>query len=146
MKRFLVLLAVALLCACTVERSPAPAPVPVPLPDQIRAIGEWFLWLGGIVAGLGMVAMVVARVGAAAYLAAIPFVGAILAGAASAIASGGLTAFALGCGFIILADYLWWVVAIAVLGILAWGWFHRGDLRRMFLAWQEVGKRKMTCH
>jgi ABC-type bacteriocin/lantibiotic exporter with double-glycine peptidase domain len=77
-----------------------------------------------------MVAMVAIRIGAAAYLAAIPFVGSILSGAATVIATGGATAFAVGCIFIFLANHLLWVVLASLACGLCWTWLHRNRVRR----------------
>lgn len=97
-----------------------PAPPPPSPVDQLTQIGSTMVFWGGILGAVALVFLIVSCTPWGAVL--LPFVGiirmAVSAGTASAI---------VGAAMVWLAPYLWWVVALCVIGV---AYYHRKGLMK----------------
>ena len=117
------------------ERPLTPVPAPAPgVGDQLRSLGSVFLWWGGIVLGLGVVARVALWIAIPASITAL--LPGCIGGICALVAEGGAVAVACGAAFTWLADYLWLVVLACLLSAGGWAWLHRARVRR----WLGIGK------
>lgn len=107
-----------------VQEDPPPYELPAPPPpspvDQLTQIGSTMVKWGGILGAVALVFLIVSGTPWGAVL--LPFVGiiriAVSAGTASAI---------VGAAMVWLAPYLWWVVALCVIGV---AYYHRKGLMK----------------
>lgn len=127
----LVCAAAMFLSSCGTSRPlPDGAAEPTGVGAQLAALGSTFLWLGGIAAGLGLVARIASAVsflaGPLAFLGRIPGIGSIV----SLITTAGAAAVAVGACFIWLGDRPWLLGVALVATGLAVAYRHRASLRR----------------
>jgi hypothetical protein len=126
--KYLLLILSLILIGCGESRPLEPVPAPAPgVGDQLRELGSIFLWWGGIVLGIGVIARIILALAVPAAIAA--FIPGVVPAIATIIAEAGAVSIACGASFTWLADYLWMVVISCVLAGGAWAYLHRHSIR-----------------
>lgn len=137
----LVVFTIVMLLGCGEPRPLEPVPAPAPgVGDQLRELGEIFLFWGGITLGFGIIARIALSVAVPAAIAAI--IPGFVPGIASLVAQGGAASVACGAAFTWLADYLWLVVLACFITGLAWAYLHRVKLRSWMAKWKSQSKKQ----
>jgi hypothetical protein len=124
----LFLLAVTLLLtSCGTPRGPLPpgsveSAEPAGLASQLATIGDWFIYIGLLVAGVALVARI-AGSWCVPFLA--PFVSVL-----GDVAELAIIAALVGGIFVWLSAHFWILVLASILTALAWAWLRRAAIRR----------------